>query len=118
MQTLASNISSLRLPNEPKSRPPAHKRHPSTCPRGQGDLIVQGKAPPASTNSASLTDLPPTFWDFEKSILASFARGAVQGSGEEREQAEEAFAAADLSILITGEGSCAKEPGQLETPDS
>ncbi len=42
----------------------------------------------------------------------------VQGSGEEREQVEEASEAADLSIRITGEGSCAKEPGQLETPDS
>ncbi len=31
---------------------------------------------------------------------------------------EEASEAADLSIRITGEGSCAKEPGQLETPDS
>jgi hypothetical protein len=37
---------------------------------------------------------------------------------ERREQVEEASEAADLSILIAGEGSCAKEPGQLETPDS
>jgi hypothetical protein len=37
---------------------------------------------------------------------------------ERREQVEEASEAAELVILFTGEGSCAKEPGQLETPDS
>jgi hypothetical protein len=114
MRTLASNISCRRLLNETKSRPLAQEASPSTCPRRQGDLIIQGKAPPASTNSASLTDLPPTLGISKK----AFARGVVQGSGEEREQVEEASAAADLSIRITGEASCAKEPGQLETPDS
>ena len=37
---------------------------------------------------------------------------------ERREQVEEASEAADLSIRVTGEESRAKEPGQLETPDS